>query len=183
VSPQSTTETFAALRVNIDNWRWHDVPFYLRSGKRMAKRLTNVVIQFKHVPTSIFRPLMAEQISANVLNFRIQPNEGISLRFEAKHPGPKLCMSSVTMQFDYEQAFGVPPPEAYTRLFLDVMLGDQTLFSRQDWLERSWDFVDPIIDRWSSGGERGLQFYPAGSWGPAAAEELIQKDGRIWLAI
>jgi len=181
VRADSTTETFAALRVNIDNWRWHGVPFYLRSGKRMPKRVTEITVQFKHVPSSIFRPLMAEQISANVLNFRIQPNEGISLQFEAKHPGPKLCMSSVTMHFDYEEAFGIKPPEAYARLFQDVMLGDQTLFSRQDWLSHSWTFLDPIIERWAEQKGKGLAFYPAGSWGPREADELLQKDGRQWL--
>src|SRR4029077_16853321 len=107
VRPDSSTETFAALKVEIDNWRWHGVPFYLRSGKRMAQRFTDIAVVFKHVPASIFQPLMADQISPNILHFRIQPNEGIFLRFEAKHPGPKLCMSSVTMHFDYEEAFGI----------------------------------------------------------------------------
>jgi glucose-6-phosphate 1-dehydrogenase len=181
VPPGSATETFAALRLGIDNWRWQGVPFYLRSGKRLAQRATEVAVQFKHVPSSIFKPLLAEQISPNVLSFRIQPDEGISLRFEAKHPGPKLCMSSVTMQFNYEDAFGIKPPEAYARLFLDVMLGDQTLFSRQDWLARSWAFLDPLLDHWKSQGEKGLAFYPAGSWGPSAATDLIQKEGREWL--
>jgi glucose-6-phosphate 1-dehydrogenase len=181
VQPNSTTETFAALKVEIDNWRWHGVPFYLRSGKRLARRVTEINLQFKNVPTSIFKPLMAEQISPNVLDFRIQPNEGISLRFEAKHPGPKLCMSSVTMHFDYEEAFGIRPPEPYARLFQDVMLGDQTLFSRQDWLDQSWSFLDPVLDRWAADKGAGLNFYPAGSWGPEEAEDLIQRDGRQWL--
>jgi glucose-6-phosphate 1-dehydrogenase len=182
VQPTSTTETFAALKVQIDNWRWHGVPFYLRSGKRMKTRTTDIRVVFKHVPTSVFQPLLADQISPNILHFRIQPDEGIALRFEAKHPGPKFCMSSVTMHFDYEEAFGVRPPEAYARLFHDVMIGDQTLFSRQDWLESSWRFMDPILERWKNEKQNGLAFYPAGSWGPAEAEQMLEKDGRRWLA-
>jgi len=181
VSPASRTETYAALKIEIDNWRWQGVPFYLRSGKRLTARTTDIRVVFKHVPTSIFRPLLADQISPNVLHFRIQPNEGIALQFEAKHPGPKLCMSSVTMHFDYEDAFGIHPPEAYARLFHDVMVDDQTLFARQDWLAHSWRFLDPILERWAEAKERGLAFYPAGSWGPTEADELIQKDGRQWL--
>jgi len=181
VSPQSTVETFTALRVGIDNWRWQGVPFYLRSGKRLARHVTEINVQFKYVPTSIFKPLMAEQLNPNVLDFRIQPNEGISLRFEAKHPGPKLCMSSVTMEFNYEEAFGTPPPEAYTRLFQDVMLGNQTLFARKDWLDCSWGYLTPLLDYWSGQKEKGLSFYPAGSWGPPDAEALIARDGREWL--
>jgi glucose-6-phosphate 1-dehydrogenase len=181
VNPASSTETYAALKVEIDNWRWQGVPFYLRSGKRLSARTTDIQIVFKHVPTSIFRPLAVDQISSNVLHFRIQPNEGIALRFEAKHPGPKLCMSSVTMHFDYAEAFGIHPPEAYARLFYDVMTGDQTLFARQDWLDHAWRFLDPILDGWAAEKERGLAFYPAGSWGPREADELLQKDGRQWL--
>jgi len=181
VKPISTIETYAALKLEIDNWRWHGVPFYLRSGKRMPARTTDIRVVFKHVPTSIFQPLLADQISPNILHFRIQPDEGIALRFEAKHPGPKLCMSSVTMHFDYEDAFGIRPPEAYARLFHDVMVGDQTLFSRQDWLSHSWRFLDPILECWAKEKEAGLAFYPAGSWGPAEADDLLQKDGRQWL--
>lgn len=180
VAPKSSTETFAALRVEIDNWRWHGVPFYLRSGKSMAERVTEIVVEFKHVPTSIFRPLMADQLAPNVLRFRIQPNEGISLRFEAKHPGPKLCMSSVTMRFDYDESFGVHPPEAYARLFLDVMLGDQTLFARQDWLTHAWSFLDPVLTHWAAQKGQGLNFYPAGSWGPKASDDLLAREGRTW---
>jgi glucose-6-phosphate 1-dehydrogenase len=181
VSPESTTETYAALKVEIDNWRWHGVPFYLRSGKRLATRVTDILVVFKHVPTSIFKPLLAEQISPNILHFRIQPNEGIALRFEAKHPGPKLCMSSVTMHFDYEDAFGIRPPEAYARLFHDVMIGDQSLFSRQDWLTHAWQFLDPILDRWAEEKQAGLNYYLSGSWGPKEADELLERDGRHWL--
>jgi glucose-6-phosphate 1-dehydrogenase len=181
VNPQSTIETFAALRVEIDNWRWQGVPFYLRSGKRLAERVTEISVQFKHVPTSIFKPLMAEQLSANVLHFRIQPNEGISLCFEAKHPGPKLCMSTVTMEFNYHEAFGIAPPEAYARLFHDVMLGDQTLFARKDWVTSSWSYLAPLLDYWAEQKAKGLAFYPAGSWGPPEANALIARDGHSWL--
>jgi glucose-6-phosphate 1-dehydrogenase len=176
VKPDSSTETFTAIKVEIDNWRWHGVPFYLRSGKRMSARETDIIVVFKHVPTSVFQPLVADQISPNILHFRIQPNEGILLRFEAKHPGPKVCMSSVTMHFDYEEAFGVKPSEAYARLFHDVMIGDQTLFAREDWLEHSWKFLDPLL-----GNPTDLCFYPAGSWGPKEADDLLRRDGRAWL--
>jgi len=181
VNPRSTVETFAALRLGIDNWRWQGVPFYLRSGKCLAERITEISVQFKHVPSSVFKPLMADQLNSNVLNFRLQPNDGISLQFEAKHPGPKLCMSTVTMDFNYEEAFGTPPPEAYSRLFLDVMLGDQTLFARKDWLQGSWSFLEPLLDAWAEQKEKGLVTYPMGSWGPAEAEALIARDGREWL--
>jgi len=181
VHPNSFTETFAALRMEIDNWRWHGVPFYLRSGKRLPKRVTEIAVQFRRVPTSIFKSLVVEELSPNVLHFRIQPNEGISLRLEAKHPGPKVCLSSVTMHFDYTEAFGVTPPEAYARLFLDVMLGDQTLFARQDWLEHSWKLLDPLLQYEKDVQETGLRSYPAGSWGPPEADALLAREGRQWL--
>ncbi len=174
VNPASTTETFAAMRVEVDNDRWQGVPFYLRSGKRLAERVTEIVIHFKQVPTSIFKPLMADQISPNIIRLRIQPNEGISICFEAKHPGPKICVSTVTMEFNYQESFGTPPPEDYSRLFLDVMLGDQTLFARNDWVIHSWKFLSPLLDFWSKEKENGLYFYPAGSWGPAEANRLYK---------
>ena len=181
VKADSSTETYAALRLEIDNWRWFGVPFYLRSGKKLNQRETEIAVVFKHVPTSIFKPLLAEQISPNTLRFRIQPDEGISLCFESKHPGPKLCMSTVTMQFNYEEAFGVKPPEAYARLFLDVMIGDQTLFARQDWLAASWAFLDPVLDHWAQKRDQGLATYAAGSWGPKEADELLAREGHSWL--
>jgi len=181
VTPRSATETFVALRVEIENWRWQGVPFYLRSGKRLKDRVTEIVIQFKNVPSSIFKPLMADQMSPNILRFRIQPDEGISLQFEAKHPGPKLCMSTVTMNFDYKDAFGVEPPEAYARLFQDVMLGDPSLFARQDWVRNSWRYLDPILANWNAQKEKGLCFYNPGGWGPEAADQLLIKEGRQWL--
>jgi glucose-6-phosphate 1-dehydrogenase len=181
VAPNSSVETFAAMRLEVDNWRWQGVPFYIRSGKKLAKRVTEISVQFKHVPTSIFKPLMAEQLNSNVLFFRLQPKDAIYMQLEAKHPGPKLCMSTVTMEFNYEEAFGAPPPEAYSRLFLDVMLGDQTLFARRDWLHCSWSYLTPLLDSWADKKESGLAAYAGGSWGPQEAEALIQKDGREWL--
>jgi glucose-6-phosphate 1-dehydrogenase len=181
VNPASCVETFAALKVEIDNWRWQGVPFYLRSGKKLPKRLTEITVQYKNVPTSIFKPLMAEQLSPNVLKFRLQPDDGISLSFETKHPGPKLCLSTATMEFNYQEAFGIAPPESYARLLLDVMLGDPTLFARQDWLHCSWNYLDPLITYWAEQKEKGLAAYPPGSWGPEEADALIHQDDRKWL--
>lgn len=177
VSPKSHTETFVAMKLLIDNWRWQGVPFYLRSGKRLSSRRTDVVVRFKHVPHSLFQPLQPTDLNPNTLVLRIQPEEGLSLSFETKHPGPKLCMSSVEMNFDYTQSFG-QPPEAYERLFLDAMAGDQTLFIRSDWINLSWSFLDPVLNRWSSSGPPAP--YEVGSWGPSCAEELLARDGRTW---
>ena len=179
VSPTSRIATFAAVRLAIDNWRWQGVPFYLRSGKRLAEREVNVSVHFKRVPTSIFKPLLADQLTANVLRFRIQPDEGITMRFEAKHPGPKLCMSTVTMNFGYQDTFKTPPPESYARLFQDAMLGDQTLFTRSDSVQEAWRMIDPIADYWEK-GNAPIPTYPAGSWGPAESEALLARDGRAW---
>lgn len=176
VNPRSRTPTYAAIRLELDNWRWQGVPFVLRAGKRLAERLVEISVHFKRVPTSIFKPLLAEQLTPNVLKFRIQPDEGITIQFEAKHPGPKLCMSTVTMNFGYEETFKTPPPESYARLFLDAMLGDQTLFARSDSVEQSWRIVDPIIEHWE-GKRDDLPIYPAGSWGPAQPEALMSKNG------
>jgi glucose-6-phosphate 1-dehydrogenase len=177
VAPGSSTETFVAMKVHIDNWRWQGVPFYLRTGKRLSTRRTDVVIRFKHVPHSLFQPLQPTDLSPNTLILRIQPEEGVSLSFETKHPGPKLCMSSVAMDFDYEQSFGLPP-ESYERLFLDAMAGDQTLFIRSDWINLSWSYLTPVLDRWAEGGSPTL--YDAGSWGPSASDDLMARDGRSW---
>jgi len=180
VAPQSSTETFAALRLYIDNWRWQGVPFYIRSGKRMAKRLTEIAVQFKHVPHLLFHPLRPEDIGANILVMRIQPEEGISMTFETKHPGPKLCLSTVTMDFNYEQSFGTPP-EAYERLFLDCMAGDQTLFNRSDWVQQSWGLLAPLLEKWHGAAPKeGFPDYPAGGWGPAASDALLARQGHAW---
>jgi glucose-6-phosphate 1-dehydrogenase len=180
VSPTSRIATFAAIKFKIDNWRWQGVPFYIRSGKRLAERMVEISIFFKRVPTSIFKPLDAEHLSPNVLTFRIQPDEGIAMRFEAKHPGPKLCMSTVTMDFGYQETFKAPPPESYARLFLDSMLGDQTLFARSDSVEESWRIIDPIANYWEKNPDVKLAEYAAGSWGPDESEHLVSRDRRSW---
>jgi glucose-6-phosphate 1-dehydrogenase len=181
VNPQSRIPTYAAVKFEIDNWRWQGVPFYLRSGKRLAERQVEIAIQFKHVPTSIFKPLMADQMSPNILKFRIQPDEGISMGFEAKKPGPKLCMTTVMMDFGYQETFKTPPPESYARLFHDAMLGDQTLFSRSDGVQDSWRIIDPIINYWESKDGPAPDIYPSGSWGPESADRLLVKNGNTWM--
>jgi glucose-6-phosphate 1-dehydrogenase len=182
VNPNSRTPTFAAARLEIDNWRWQGVPFYLRSGKRLANKLIEVAVQFKRVPTSIFKPLLADQLTPNILKFRIQPNEGICMSFEAKHPGPKLCMSTVTMDFGYQETFHTPPPESYARLFQDAMLGDQTLFARCDEIDEAWRIVDPIVQHFESDKTSEIPLYPAGSLGPVEAFDLVERESRWWLS-
>ena len=180
VSPNSTTETFAALKFYIDDWRWADVPFYLRSGKRMAKRASEISIQFRRVPHLLFRGTPCDRIEPNLLTVHIQPDEGISLRFSAKLPGPVMQIRPVTMNFRYGEAFGASPPTAYETLLLDCMLGDATLFNREDAVELSWELVDPILERWRQDGEKGLAFYESGGWGPSEADAFIAADGRAW---
>ncbi len=179
VSRDSVTPTYAALRLELDDWRWHGVPFYLRSGKCLAERVTEIAVVFRHVPVSIFKPLLADHLSPNVIRLRIQPDEGVSVRFEAKHPGPKLCMSSVNLDFSYERTFGAKPPEAYARLLLDAMNGDQTLFARSDAVEQCWRVFDPVVRQWER-ATKPLPSYSAGSWGPDEAEALLARDGRRW---
>lgn len=180
VSPTSSTETFAALKLFIDNWRWADVPFYLRSGKRLPKRVSEISIQFRRVPHLLFRGAGAEGIEPNVLSLRIQPNEGISLKFCAKLPGAGMQIRPVRMDFRYGESFGAVPPTAYETLLLDCMLGDATLFNRDDAVELSWELVEPTLQGWKQQGARGLAFYPAGSWGPTEADAFIERDGRHW---
>jgi glucose-6-phosphate 1-dehydrogenase len=180
VAPTSVTETFAALKFYIDNWRWADVPFYLRSGKRLAKRASEIAIQFRRVPHLLFRDCATQRIEPNLLIVHIQPDEGMSLRFSAKAPGAIMQIEPVTMNFRYGEAFGASPPTAYETLLLDCMLGDATLFNREDAVELSWELVDPILARWREGGEKGLAFYESGSWGPAEADAFIAADGRSW---
>ncbi len=181
VAPDSQVETFAAMKILIDNWRWQSVPFYLRSGKRLARKVSEIAITFKSVPHSMFGPLLPEQLSRNVLLLNVQPEEGISLTIEAKHPGPRLCMSSLTMAFDYRKVFGGDPPEAYERLLLDCMLGDQTLFIRHDDVEAAWSLLDPVLEVYQADESgRSLCGYPAGSWGPAESDALLERDGRRW---
>ncbi|MGA2984162.1 MAG: glucose-6-phosphate dehydrogenase [Terriglobia bacterium] len=180
VSPASDTETYAAFKFFIDNWRWADVPFYLRSGKRLPKRVSEISIQFRRVPHLLFRGAGAEGIEPNILSIRIQPNEGISLKFCAKLPGTTMQIRAVEMEFLYGESFGAAPPTAYETLLLDCMLGDGTLFNRADAVDLSWELVDPILERWKQDGPNGLALYAAGSWGPPEADDFIERDGRQW---
>jgi glucose-6-phosphate 1-dehydrogenase len=178
VNPESSTETFAALKLYFDNWRWAGVPFYIRSGKRLPKRVTEIAIQFKDVPHHLFQETDAP-LEPNVLVVRIQPNEGITLRFGAKLPGQATRIRWVNMDFRYGLSFGVQPPEAYERLLLDCMLGDSTLYARRDMAERGWEIVTPILEEWKKPAT-DFPNYPAGTWGPDAADQLIERDGRSW---
>jgi len=178
VSPRSAAETFVAMRLHIDNWRWSGVPFYLRTGKNLATRATEITIQFHRVPHLLFARTRVEELTPNQLTIRIQPDEGFSLYFGTKVPGPDIEVRTVDMEFDYETDFASGSPEAYERLLLDCMLGDQTLFTRSDEIEEAWEIVDPILEYWSQGGRPGI--YRPGTWGPEAAEELIRRDNRRW---
>ncbi|HEV2246997.1 MAG TPA: glucose-6-phosphate dehydrogenase [Terriglobia bacterium] len=180
VSPKSTTETFAALKLFIDNWRWADVPFYVRSGKRLTKRVSEVVVQFRRVPHMVFGRKTNDPVGQNVLAMHIQPNEGISINFNAKFPAPMMEIRPVKMEFRYAESFGGEPPSAYETLLLDSMLGDQTLFNREDAVELAWQLLTPLLERWQEDGEKSLQTYEAGSWGPEAADRLLDRDGRRW---
>jgi glucose-6-phosphate 1-dehydrogenase len=179
VATDSQTETFAALRLYVDNWRWAGVPFYIRAGKRLPKRVTEIRIQFKRPPHLTFGREAMKEVDPNAITLRIQPEEGISLKFGAKVPSAGLRIRSVTMDFQYVTSFLVEAPEAYERLLLDCMIGDPTLFTRADEVEAAWTLIDPIEDAWR-GGRPPLQTYPGGTWGPDAATQLIQADGREW---
>ncbi|MGH7825774.1 MAG: glucose-6-phosphate dehydrogenase [Candidatus Binatia bacterium] len=178
VATDSGTETYAAIKLLVDNWRWESVPFYLRSGKRLAKRVTEIAIHFKRPPMLMFRACAVDEVSPNVLVMRIQPDEGISLTFEVKPPGPDICVSPLSLDFKYEQAFGSSPPEAYETLLEDCIEGDSTLFTRHDWVELAWYLVDPIIKAWSHTKPKDFPNYSAGTWGPREADEFIERDGR-----
>jgi glucose-6-phosphate 1-dehydrogenase len=178
VKPDSTTETYAALRLQVDNWRWAGVPFYLRTGKRMPRRVSEIAIRFHRTPHLIFRR-GDTGLMPNVLLIRIQPDEGISLTVAAKEPGPDLKLGPVTLDFKYNEVFGGEPPEAYERLLLDVIHGDATLYARGDWVERAWELLQPVIEAWSR-IPAGLPTYEAGSWGPAEADAFIARDGGTW---
>ena len=180
VAPNSTTPTFVAMKFMIDNWRWQGVPFYLRTGKRLPKKVSEIAIQFREVPLLIFQSA-AQQTTPNVLTMRVHPNEGISLRFEAKMPGPDLRTRTVDMDFSYGASFGVTSSDAYDRLLIDCMLGDQTLFTRSDEVEEAWRVVTPALMAWESANDKSLvPKYEAGTWEPAEAELMINRDGRKW---
>jgi glucose-6-phosphate 1-dehydrogenase len=179
VNPLSRTETYAALRLKVDNWRWAGVPFYVRTGKRLAKRVTEVVLQFQRPPHLPIPAQQLEELAPDALILRIQPDEGITLSFGAKVPGHDFRVRSAQMEFSYGALFQEESPEAYERLLLDALIGDPTLFIRSDEVEQSWRIIDPVVERWSD-HKAQLQFYEANSWGPPAAEELLARDGRRW---
>ncbi|WP_165069365.1 glucose-6-phosphate dehydrogenase [Paludisphaera rhizosphaerae] len=180
VAPDSRTAPYVAMRLTLNNWRWADVPFFLRTGKRLPKRATEIAIQFKKPPTQLFDVEHDGPAIGNQLVLRIQPNEGASLTFEAKIPGSRRRLQEVRMDFRYGTAFAAPPPEAYERLLLDVMLGDPTLFTRTDEVENAWRFVTSILDAWQQPDAPAPVTYPAGSWGPPEADELVRRDGARW---
>ncbi len=181
VKPDSPIDTFVAMRAFIDNWRWAGVPIYVRVGKRLPKSAAEIAIQFKNAPSVLFNQ-RTNEVGANVLVIRIQPDEGVSLRMQSKLPGAALRVEPVKMDFQYGASFGKASPEAYERLLLDAMSGDPTLFARRDEVEEAWQFVDAIEGAWQAGDGHtpALYEYPAGSWGPKEAEELIERDGRKW---
>jgi glucose-6-phosphate 1-dehydrogenase len=183
VAPGSRTPTFVALKVLVDNWRWQGVPFYLRAGKRLAERRTEIDVQFQDIPLCLFRPPRdgCQNVQPNVLSLRIQPDEGVSLSFMAKVPGDHLDLGTVNMNMSYASSFGRPVSDAYERLLLEVMRGDPTLFARRDVIAHSWRFVTPILQAWEQVPPLRLPLYEPGSAGPAAADELLARDGRRWL--
>jgi glucose-6-phosphate 1-dehydrogenase len=181
VNPESNTETYVALKLFVDTWRWAEVPFYMRSGKHMASKVTEIVIQFKRVPHLFFRLSPEDQMEPNLLCIRIQPDEGISLRFGAKAPGPEMRLRQVQMNFSYAEAFKAEPATAYETLLLDAMEGDATLFNRGDAVELAWEVVEPLLEIWSATRPfQGFPNYAAGTWGPATADALLNRDGRAW---
>jgi glucose-6-phosphate 1-dehydrogenase len=183
VPPDSRTETFVALKLAIDNWRWAGVPFYMRTGKRLAKRHTEVVVQFKRAPLVLFRDTQVSSLDANQLIIHISPDEGISLRFGAKIPGAQMKVGQVEMNFNYSDYFGTDPNTGYEVLLYDGLMGDQTLYQRADMVEAGWAVVDPVLDVWKALPPKTFPNYAAGSWGPEEAIELIARDGRSWRKI
>jgi glucose-6-phosphate 1-dehydrogenase len=180
VDPRSRTETFVALKAFIDNWRWAGVPFFLRTGKRLPKRASEISIHLKEVPPILFNADPAGRLDPNVLSIRIQPDEGFALAISSKIPGPRVRVYPVKMDFRYGSTFGNVSPEAYERLLLDVMAGDATLFMRRDSVEAAWRWVMPILDRWAERKDACPAPYAAGEWGPPEAARLIEPTGRQW---
>src|SRR5258706_5546284 len=183
VAKDSTTVTYAAIKFFIGHGRWEGVPFYLRSGKHMAKRVSEIAIQFKRPPMLLFKNSAVDEVSPNVLVTRIQPDEGISLTFEVKSPGPDVNVRPLSLDCNYAESFGNVSPEAYETLLEDCIEGDSTLFTRHDWVESAWALMDPIIQVWSLSKPRNFPNYEAGSWGPRDADEFIQRYGRRWLRL
>jgi glucose-6-phosphate 1-dehydrogenase len=180
VDPASTTETFVALKLHLDSWRWAGVPFYIRTGKRLPKRTTEIAIQFRRPPLQIFKRVNASSVAPNLLIVNVQPDEGISVRFEAKLPGTRMQLAPVMMSFRYGTAFGGAVPEAYETLLLDAMLGDPTLFARHDFVEASWGLITPVHERWRQAPEAPVPVHESGEWGPPEAHALMTRDGRRW---
>jgi glucose-6-phosphate 1-dehydrogenase len=180
VRPDSTTETYVALKLFLENWRWAGVPFYLRTGKALPKRSSEVAVQFKEIPQILFNSDPFSPQPPNVLTLRIQPEEGMSLRMVSKVPGSRTKTHPVELDFKYGDTFNAPSPEAYERLLLDVMVGDASLFMRRDAVEASWAWITPILEGWQALGTKWLFEYVAGTWGPVEADRLIQNDGRAW---
>jgi glucose-6-phosphate 1-dehydrogenase len=183
VSPTSNTETYVALKLQIDNWRWAGVPFYLRTGKRLSRRTTEIAIQFRRSPFVLFRNTKIADLQTNRLVIHIQPDEGISLRFGAKVPGPVMQLGLVNMEFDYARDFGRSHSTGYERLLYDCMIGDATLFQRADMVEAGWRVIQPVLDVWSALPAKQFPNYAAGTWGPAESDELLARDGRVWRRI
>ncbi|MBV9218866.1 MAG: glucose-6-phosphate dehydrogenase, partial [Methylobacteriaceae bacterium] len=183
VAPDSATATYVALKLTIDNWRWAGVPFYLRTGKALAKRRTEIAIQFKRAPLALFRDTPVERLTPNDLVLHIQPEEGATLRFSAKVPGPVVRIGGVEMKFHYEDYFKAAPSTGYETLIYDCMMGDATLFQRADTIEAGWRVVQPILDAWQQDGGADLPMYRAGTEGPKEADALLARDHRHWRPI
>jgi glucose-6-phosphate 1-dehydrogenase len=180
VNPDSTTETFVALKLAIDNWRWAGVPFYLRTGKALASKRTEVAIKFKQAPLAMFSGTPIDRLSQNFLTIGIAPTESIELQFNAKMPGPSIAIDGVEMKFRYGDYFKAEPSTGYETLIYDCMIGDNILFQRADAIEAGWQAVQPLLDAWKKAGASGLELYRAGSEGPLGADELLRRDGRSW---
>jgi glucose-6-phosphate 1-dehydrogenase len=183
VAPDSSIETFVALKLYIDNWRWQDVPFYLRTGKRMPEDTSVIMIQFRPVPHQAFPTDALENWQQNRLVISIQPDMSIMLRFQAKRPGLKMLINGVDMSFDYAEAYTTTPPEAYETLLMDVMKGDQTLFMRGDQVDAAWEIIEPILESWENNPSLNFPNYAANTWGPEIAEALIARDGYHWFVL
>ena len=183
VAPNSATETYVAMKLRIENWRWAGVPFYLRTGKALTARRSEIVIQFRQAPLTLFRDTPVEGLIPNDLTLNIQPDEGVGLRFGAKIPGPAVRIGDVEMKFRYADYFHAQPSTGYETLLYDCMIGDASLFQRADNIEAAWALIQPVLDLWAEERTNALPLYPAGSQGPAEADALIQRDGRSWRPI
>ncbi|HLA39687.1 MAG TPA: glucose-6-phosphate dehydrogenase, partial [Candidatus Glassbacteria bacterium] len=179
VDPGSRVETYVCAKLFLDNWRWQGVPFYLRSGKRLPRRISEIAITFKKVPHSMFSGVLAEKLEPNVLIINIQPEEGVSLTFQAKQPGPRVEPVPLTLDFHYRDVYSRGLPEAYERLLMDCIAGDQTLFIRHDEVTVAWKLLTPVLETWSENGNSPFKYH-SGSWGPEEAERLLGRDGRTW---